>query len=1771
MAEVPLSPVVGEISPNIYKAAIAANLPIDQQKVIEQMSYTYKSAQKLLKMSEASSRKDFLKLDPTVQADINRLFPKEKRFQPEQGLLGKATQALTSGVSKTANLLFSPIIAGFKTAEVYGKTLNTVGTGIKQLSQDKPFSKQLLKDAFDGKNSWDWSRVATYEQKYGAAKVALARGLAEGRTPGESISLYGKGVDADMTEALIMMGDDPKKFNEMLQEIKQGAQFSPGRDKVESWVLADPNVDKNSWSYKLLKFAGIDMATPEGLLSAKKLVSGPIDTTYQLMIDPLSYVGIGPILKGATGAYGGVRASLPEAISRFGGMKSRGQKLADQFSFVSERQGLDAGMDWVFKQKDVVTLWDKQLGPVIKRYADEPTETGRGLIYREIRNDFPEWAELGVIKQLAKYKAFDAKGAKKFFTDNDDAGLLMTGRVDGVSYRRNGIPVARRSRVLSSALNRTAKSIFDPSPSTATTDEIIASGQKRLKTTTEILKKVADREEGLINPELSQLFELDADVSKAQEALQKIQTLGSRAPGRIVYGEDAIKTVEDVRNLANLAMPQENADAFAEAFLNESPEIQLTMIRNLYAGVMVKAGLHGNAGGEQLMDEILSATFNEKAGMFSTVRSEIDSELAGLLHKGGVRYENDVAYQSSRGIVEPSQVANSIAPLPFDDIYQVASGSKFAEKVNFINFVGGATRNNAVRKFTDFWTTHTLFPRLGTRSAVDESFFAYFAHPTYLLREFVFGGRGVRKATETITGSKTTQGMYKRGLYYPGKSGKIKGIPYRIPSMLPKLDPTKKISGAERREILESIAADLTIKMKREVTIGEVHHRMVIDSTVERAQEIYGDTLSEEAWNGLKRLMKYSPAFLDSMVNSVGAKSNLTGRIDSDYLDQAFVSTNLTADLKVLGLEQGSRYTELDVRKASKRAVSIAHFDNWSIRFPYNSEQVAEGVTLNPVNAFFRNGGLKTPSDFLRARDGILKDMGVARLPGGYEGEYIISNPEVTKAFNSLFSSTVYYRQQDYPEADIARIHVEAMLVDMRNTFHGGPKSFNQKLFDLVKSKREAMIGKSSEADVLVPNSWSKAAANITFKEFQDATIDHLPSVNIMTRLKNIGPEKDMQIFEEVSGWQGMYEKWQNWTMDVMDATVTGFYRQPAVEIFYNKNLKTFAPYEKKFEDRYYAQAKLDNPNIPDKVLRSRAKEHAEAQVTEMAIRDAMEKVLEYVDNPAIKTNLAVSVRSVGRFYRATEDFYRRVYRLYTKAPLQTIYRMRLLNQGLEASGDVYTDERGDQYIMFPTDTIINNAIEPVLRGLTGNPALQVPTFDNLTLKLRLINPSFSPDAGQPALAGPIASLSVLSIKGILRELPKILPDSVEKEVAPRATKFSEKFDSLALGQFGDRITFRTAIVPMFLDSIISTVSPAEMDRQKSTAVLQAISYHQAFGNALPTNATVEQKSDYLKKLKLSAHSVIISRNFLGQISPGQPTIRDEKGLPDFIKKTGISSWKGAFWDIYNGVLETQGDDIGSAFDQAVAIFTGKNPGKLAYIVPRNTKEFKVFISKTDELKKWSTDNKLFLNTYKEIGYLFAPNSGEYNPDVYAWMESEGLIAQPSFEDYLDSVQVAEDRQEYFAIEEDLNNKLKTPMSYINRKIAIDTAAKNKSALLISNPFLDAEIGGSGTGRGELNVMFKALGEAINSTNTPIDKKTRSLMSLAVAEIAGFKSLAEDKTAARFSDFAARKASEKERITGILGELSKVSPAVKEANRIIFTGLLNQYSRDTTSAGTGGK
>ncbi len=200
-----------------------------------------------------------------------------------------------------------------------------------------------------------------------------------------------------------------------------------------------------------------------------------------------------------------------------------------------------------------------------------------------------------------------------------------------------------------------------------------------------------------------------------------------------------------------------------------------------------------------------------------------------------------------------------------------------------------------------------------------------------------------------------------------------------------------------------------------------------------------------------------------------------------------------------------------------------------------------------------------------------------------------------------------------------------------------------------------------------------------------------------------------------------------------------------------------------------------------------------------------------------------------------------------------------------------------------------------------------------------------------------------------------------------------------AMGHVGKNTDLGEAVkiaLPMFVSGLGGTFTPQESSRVKTSAVMQAMAYHQAFGYTLPENATTQQKKDYITALKISANSIIAGQFILGNLNPSYPTLKDSAGLPDFIKQTGVSSFKSSFWDIYDGILRNAGPDVTDPFGLALATFVGKNPNKLAYIVPRNTKAMQVFINKTDNLKSWVQNNRGFVDTYKEIGYIFAPKVG---------------------------------------------------------------------------------------------------------------------------------------------------------------------------------------------------
>ncbi len=359
----------------------------------------------------------------------------------------------------------------------------------------------------------------------------------------------------------------------------------------------------------------------------------------------MTYVGVGPAVKAVTKGVGGFNVAAGEAV-RFVGLKTRGERMADQYKFIAEKSGdTSKALDWAFTQPEVVKLWDDELGPLIKEYMDATSPTVKSMAWNRIKQDYPQWRSRELVKligsEMKKTDDFNATGAKRFFTEVDDFDSFLSGPVDGIYFRRDGIVTARSSRNLTSALTRTIYDTFNPTIAARSTEEAIRKNDEGLATIMETLKKVSDDSDALINPDVSDIFALQTNVRSARKYAYQVGTGLSRSPGRILFGDDAIKTIEDVRNLANQVMDTKFADALVELFLDTPPELQRTVVRNLYYGYMLKLGMNGTVGGKTSMEVILSKTFNDD-GLTSTTRSEIPSEWLDVLEKGAIRFENEV-------------------------------------------------------------------------------------------------------------------------------------------------------------------------------------------------------------------------------------------------------------------------------------------------------------------------------------------------------------------------------------------------------------------------------------------------------------------------------------------------------------------------------------------------------------------------------------------------------------------------------------------------------------------------------------------------------------------------------------------------------------------------------------------------------------------------------------------------------------------------------------------------------------------------------------------------------------------------------------------------------------------------------------------------------------------------------------------------------------------------------------------------------------------------
>jgi len=1794
VAEITRDPAVAEFNTNVLKASIRSGLDPAAATQIQQLSWTQKKAKQLLRLSPEKAREEFLKLDPTVKGNINYLYPDKEIFAPEPNptLLGRVLSGAGKVLTTAAQGFLSPIIEGLEVADKYSRALGVPYAATRQIQQGADFSKKLLSDMFDGKNSWNWDAVGKYEEKYGKAITTLARAYSEGRNTGQAIDLYtsekGK-LDAEFLEAISFARDNPKSFKQIKESLKQDAQISPGRDITNQLMVSA--ADGDYWSGVFVRAldgrAGLGLAfdtdTEEGKKRAEQVlgkpwaqiereqksrISGKIDAVYRIMTDPLSYIGIGAPIKAATVGVGGIKVGAREAFQRFGGLKSKGQRLADQFLFVSERKGMKEGYAWLFNDvPEVRTLWDDQLGPSIKRFAEAATDTEKSMVLREMKSNFPEWYDTALIRKFAEKKVFNAAAAQDYFTTFDDSFAILNGNVDGISFTRNAIPYARRSRLLTSAVSRTAYNFFNRRTAPG---EISQAEVQRLDAL-DILTKVGQKEGELLNPQIDDIFKINDSIKGARRFAFELGRAGTRSPGPILWGVDADKTANSIRSTLSMVLPKDTAEALTLTLLDAPQNVQLTVVRNAQYAFMKKLGL-----GDDDALRILNKTYSDTSlGVLNKI--PITPEFAKLMNKAAVQYENDIPYLVSRGGIHPSQLKGGIAPLPFDDLYQLSTRGTLQRiagtdsKVrSLILMFNGLTRNAAVRKWNDFWAGYTLFPRLGMRTNVDEMFKAYLVHPVQMLMGWAKAKLGpVLPAQTALTGSGAAIGMYKGGFYWmANKFGiKVNGKA---------LDPRQVYTPGERQLVVREVQKKIEDKVGHPVPLSEISQMEIRDAIVSRIQDLY-KTKDVESWENLKKIARHSNTFGNSLIASMGARHTLSSRISPDYLDGVISTDNVSLALDELGLKRLPEYRDVPASKLSEKAMAIVMYDNFPIRFGFNEQQITKGKYYTPVSIFFKNNALKTDVDYRSAKRDMLEQVGVRYYADANFVE--VADAKLLTPFLDQYGQAVYLRQQGLADAEIAETLIDTQLVDMRIAFHGSETGYNQRLFDFIKAKHDQIIKISGKTDKPQAGAWSRAVTNITFQEFDDLTLGYRPiSGEVNTRLASIGGDIDLKLLETettLKGWLNTVSPGQ--LLDLMDRQVTGFTRQPLLTAAMDMSFRRIKPFEKMQYEKFYAALKESHPQWGDERLKSLANDLAEKQAVEIATNQAVNTILEYVDNPNVRSNFALSIRHLGRFYRATEDFHRRVYRAYTKQTLRSLYRLRVLSMGLQNSGSVYTDEAGDDYILFPTDIVLNSIVQPVVNQLSGDDAFKIPDSTNFAIKFRLINPSFAPDAGQPAFAGPMAGILVQGLKAYLRDLP-LTP--FREKLYPWTHKLADGLDRFAMGHIGQNTELVDALrsaLPMMATSALDLAVSAETSeepgigsitsRNKSNLVLQGIAYLQAYGNGLPPNASIDEQNQYLKNLRIAANSISFMQSFLGYfVSPGFPSLKESAQIPDYLKEVGIASPVSDFWDIYEGLKRNADEeDMTDLFDMAVATFVGKNPGKSIYTVPRTNKQMRVFLNKTDNLKNWAQDNKPFIDTYGETAFIFAPTIGDYNPDIYAWMEASGFVKRTDMESYLEAVQVAEDKQMYFAIKDAEEQQLSRAFDYSERSAIIKRSENERRLLLQSNPKLYSVLDSS-EDRGQLTQRLTNLNAAITNPKSPISQEVRNVLQVAAKEVGRMLELDASPVARNSRNFVDQKRALKDEVVALLGDLAAVSPEVKEASRLIFIPLLNEYSRDVSSA-----
>jgi hypothetical protein len=425
--------------------------------------------------------------------------------------------------------------------------------------------------------------------------------------------------------------------------------------------------------------------------------------------------------------------------------------------------------------------------------------------------------------------------------------------------------------------------------------------------------------------------------------------------------------------------------------------------------------------------------------------------------------------------------------------------------------------------------------------------------------------------------------------------------------------------------------------------------------------------------------------------------------------------------------------------------------------------------------------------------------------------------------------------------------------------------------------------------------------------------------------------------------------------------------------------------------DRVELALKKANPEWDAETIASHTRD--------VARQHAMDLTVQMIDNPRVRSQMALITRNVFNFWRAQEDFMRRWGRNLHENP-KALRELQMAVEGGMHTGLVHKDDQGNLVFSYPGSGLAIQGIGKALDAFGMSQYQGLGVVPNMTTKLQFLNAGL--DRPFIPTTSPVASIP-------LRVLEHFTGDQVKMIQAREITE----------GTIGASRSWYAQFLPSPVYRFLQAKDKDEQEGQVASAArnamlnLYAADPDGSKGLVPKPDATPDEVDAFKKRIMTGVRNQLAARAVLALFLPGAPSVPNEE--TDDSRSGELES---AAFNTVSLKQEFSQYVNQYGYQRALALWTKSHPDDLIYTVgtTQGAGGTGGNLAPTDEVLNWMQSNPELVSNFPSLAAYFAPDGpGDFSNDAWRAELELGLRQHKDLSTFYRDIAVKNAETKYYA------------------------------------------------------------------------------------------------------------------------------------------------------------